>query len=435
MMLDTVIKVDNLSKKYILDHQQKKASGDGLRHVLDDQIKSVFSVFSRNSKEKKIFSNKEEFWALKDISFEVKRGEKVGIVGKNGAGKSTLLKILSRIMDPTQGRVTIVGRVASLLEVGTGFHPELTGRENIYLNGSILGMRKAEIDQKFDEIVDFSEVEKFLDTPVKKYSSGMTVRLAFSVAAHLESEILIVDEVLSVGDATFQKKCLGKMEDVGQQGRTIFFVSHNIPTVSRLCERVILLKNGQLQAQGPTDEMLALYLLSGGSQGFWVAPEQEKLLPLGLLQVKLMGSRSDEVRSVIHFDEEVKVEVSYQINQQLIEPWFIRIRISNASGQVIFSSWDTDTLTQKEVSPGQYRQTCTIPQKLMKPGSYTLSVGTFKLSGVQQRAEKYSDHPEIMAFDISDVGYPLNLGRDGTITPVLNWSQESIGASHENLDP
>jgi lipopolysaccharide transport system ATP-binding protein len=435
-MLDVVIKVDNLSKKYILDHQKKQSAGDGLRHILNDQINAVFSsLFSRNSKNKELFPSKEEFWALKNISFEVKRGEKVGIIGKNGAGKSTLLKILSRIMDPTEGRVTIVGRVASLLEVGTGFHPELTGRENIYLNGSILGMRKAEIDRKFDEIVAFSEVEKFLDTPVKKYSSGMTVRLAFSVAAHLESEILIVDEVLSVGDATFQKKCLGKMEDVGQQGRTIFFVSHNIPTVSRLCERVILLKSGQLQAQGATDEMLALYLLSGGSQGSWVAPEEEKSLPLGLLQVKLMGSRSDEARSVIHFDEEVRIEVSYQINEELIEPWFIRIRITNASGEVVFSSWDTDTLHQREMSIGQYRETCTVPSKLMKPGSYTLSVGAFKLSGVQKRVEKYADHPEIITFDISDIGYPLNSGRDGTITPLLNWTQEAIGATHENFDP
>ena len=204
--------------------------------------------------------NIEEFWALKEVDFEIKQGDRVGIIGRNGAGKSTLLKILSRITEPTAGRVKIAGRVASLLEVGTGFHPELTGRENIFLNGAILGMSRADIKKKFDEIVDFAEVEKFLDTPVKRYSSGMYVRLAFSVAAHLEPEILVVDEVLAVGDAQFQKKCLGKMEDIGREGRTVLFVSHNIAAIQKLCERAILLEKGEIRKKGGVDEVVSEYI-------------------------------------------------------------------------------------------------------------------------------------------------------------------------------
>ena len=245
-MSDTVIQVENLGKKYIIGHQQPDRSSRyvALRDVLAEGARSL------GQRLRQPFApvenpQREEFWALKDVSFEVKQGECVGIIGRNGAGKSTLLKILSRITEPTEGRVKIRGRVASLLEVGTGFHPELTGRENIYLNGAILGMIRSEIRRKFDEIVDFAEVEKFLDTPVKHYSSGMYVRLAFAVAAHLEPEILVVDEVLAVGDAAFQKKCLGKMGDVAEkEGRTVLFVSHNMVLVSSLCNRGLLLSNG-----------------------------------------------------------------------------------------------------------------------------------------------------------------------------------------------
>ena len=226
-MSDTVIRVENLSKKYILG-KQKQERYTALRDVLVDEAKSFGRQVLNPFGKKPPLPAIEEFWALKDVSFEIRQGDRIGIIGRNGAGKSTLLKILSRITEPTTGRVSIKGRVSSLLEVGTGFHPELTGRENIYLNGSILGMGKVEIKKKFDEIVAFAEIEKFLDTPVKRYSSGMYVRLAFAVAAHLEPEILIVDEVLAVGDAQFQKKCLGKMEEVGREGRTVLFVSHNM---------------------------------------------------------------------------------------------------------------------------------------------------------------------------------------------------------------
>jgi lipopolysaccharide transport system ATP-binding protein len=257
-MSDTVICVENLGKKYIIGHQ-KQERYTSLRDVITDKVKSFGQVFSRQDKRED--PTHEEFWALKDVSFEIKQGDRVGIIGRNGAGKSTLLKILSRITEPTEGRISINGRVATLLEVGTGFHPELTGRENVYLNGAILGMNRVEIKRKFDEIVAFAEVEKFLDTPVKRYSSGMYVRLAFAVAAHLEPEILIVDEVLAVGDAQFQKKCLGKMEDVSQQqGRTVFFVSHNMSAIQSLCNQIIYLKSGEIKSLGEVDENIRLYL-------------------------------------------------------------------------------------------------------------------------------------------------------------------------------
>jgi len=258
-MSEPVIRVENLSKKYILG-QQKQERYTALRDVLANTAKSL-SRRVMNPFEKKVpLPATEEFWALNDVSFEIKQGDRVGIIGRNGAGKSTLLKVLSRITEPTAGRISIKGRVASLLEVGTGFHPELTGRENIYLNGSILGMSKFEIKKKFDEIVDFAEVEKFLDTPVKRYSSGMYVRLAFAVAAYLEPEILIVDEVLAVGDAQFQKKCLGKMEDVGKEGRTVLFVSHNMAAVEKLCQKGIVLSHGEVQFIGSQTDSIAKYL-------------------------------------------------------------------------------------------------------------------------------------------------------------------------------
>jgi len=258
-MSNTVIRVENLGKRYSLGRKQEGERYTALRDVIANSAKG-FANSLRNSGARKRSSRTEDFWALKDVSFNIEQGDRVGIVGRNGAGKSTLLKVLSRITKPTTGRIKIVGRVASLLEVGTGFHPELTGRENIYLNGAILGMGRGEIKRKFDEIVSFSEVEKFLDTPVKRYSSGMYVRLAFSVAAHLEPEILIVDEVLAVGDAAFQKKCLGKMDDVSKEGRTVLFVSHQVAAIQNLCQKCIFLKSGQIFATGNTDSVLREYL-------------------------------------------------------------------------------------------------------------------------------------------------------------------------------
>ena len=259
-MSDPIISVENLGKKYLIDHLAQRQSYTALRDVIAEKAKRLIPFRGRAGRESNGRARTEEFWALQDVSFAVKQGEVVGIIGRNGAGKSTLLKILSRITEPTAGLVRIRGRVASLLEVGTGFHPELTGRENIYLNGAILGMKRAEIKSKFDEIVAFAEVEKFLDTPVKRYSSGMYVRLAFAVAAHLEPEILVVDEVLAVGDAAFQKKCLGKMSDVARGGRTVLFVSHNMAAVEALCPRSLHLAAGALVGDAGTNEIVEDYL-------------------------------------------------------------------------------------------------------------------------------------------------------------------------------
>lgn len=265
-MSDTVISVEGLSKRYLVGHQAARGERyETLRETVTRGVRRFGRTALDMARGRQIIQGDtvEEFWALKDLSFEIKRGEVVGVIGRNGAGKSTLLKILSRITEPTKGRVTIRGRVASLLEVGTGFHPELTGRENIYLNGAILGMTRREIKAKFDEIVDFAEVEKFLDTPVKRYSSGMYVRLAFAVAAHLEPEILVVDEVLSVGDAEFQRKCLGKMKDVSAgQGRTVLFVSHNMPSVQQLCTSGLMLSHGTALYRGSIDGTIAQYMSS-----------------------------------------------------------------------------------------------------------------------------------------------------------------------------
>jgi lipopolysaccharide transport system ATP-binding protein len=266
-MSETVIKVENLSKKYIIAHQDSRERYTALRDVMARGVKNlgkkIISPFTRHSSQDSLNATHEEFYALRDVSFEIKQGDRVGIIGRNGAGKSTLLKILSRITAPTNGRIEITGRVASLLEVGTGFHPELTGRENVFLNGAIMGMSRVEIKRKFDEIVAFAEIEQFLDTPVKRYSSGMYVRLAFAVAAHLESEILLIDEVLAVGDIQFQKKCLGKMEEVGKHGGTVLFVSHNLPSLKILCTNGILLEKGGVMFSGSindcTDKYISLY--------------------------------------------------------------------------------------------------------------------------------------------------------------------------------
>lgn len=260
MTSDIVIRAERLGKKYIIGHQTADRSTT-FRDVITQNVKNFVRGAKDMAQGKAIVAGDEleEFWALKDVNFEIKRGDVVGIIGRNGAGKSTLLKVLSRITEPTEGRVEIKGRVASLLEVGTGFHPELSGRENVYLNGAILGMTRAEINRKFDEIVDFSGVEKFLDTPVKRYSSGMYVRLAFAVAAHLEPEILVVDEVLAVGDAEFQKKCLGKMQDVAGQGRTVLFVSHNMGAVNNLCSVGVLMADGRSIYSGPAGSVIDKY--------------------------------------------------------------------------------------------------------------------------------------------------------------------------------
>ena len=308
-MSDTIITVENLSKRYLVGHQSSRRE----RYTaLRDVIAREAANFSRNAVDlvrgRQVVQGDEieEFWALRNISFEIKKGEIVGIIGRNGAGKSTLLKILSRITEPTEGRVILRGRIASLLEVGTGFHPELSGRENIFLNGAILGMTQREVRKKFDEIVAFSEVERFLDTPVKRYSSGMYVRLAFAVAAHLEPEILVVDEVLSVGDAEFQKKCLGKIEDVSRgQGRTVLFISHNLAAVADLCSRGIVLRSGSIVNDGPIADAISIYLSQGSGEAVYVAPNAQSSVPY----VKRVEVITSESNGIHQFGRSLEVRV------------------------------------------------------------------------------------------------------------------------------
>jgi len=306
------IKVENISKKYQLFHREKNEEAS----LLGSMASGLVNVL----KGKRNKSSHEDFWALKDISFEISQGDRVGVIGRNGAGKSTLLKVLSRVVKPTTGRIEFEGRMASLLEVGTGFHGDLSGRENIYLNGSIMGMTKREINARFDEIVDFSEVEKFLDTPVKKYSSGMYVRLAFAVAAHLNSDILIVDEVLAVGDASFQKKSLGKMETVSQEsGKTILFVSHNMGQISALCNKGILLNKGKIETEGNIQSIITRYFNSGESQA---QTQTEFACPndpsknLAITKITLLDKNKKNVRSFAH-DEEISIAVTVTKNSSL----------------------------------------------------------------------------------------------------------------------
>jgi lipopolysaccharide transport system ATP-binding protein len=293
-MSSPIIQVRDLGKSYNISYEGGKESYTALRDVVANKAKKIFS-FPKSFRNESLFkkANTEEFWALKDVSFDIQQGDRVGIIGRNGAGKSTLLKILSRITEPTKGEIRIKGRVASLLEVGTGFHPELTGRENIYLNGAILGMSRSEIKRKFDEIVDFAEVEKFLDTPVKRYSSGMYVRLAFAVAAHLEPEILVVDEVLAVGDAEFQKKCLGKMEDVSKnEGRTVLFVSHNMDALLNICTKAIVLKDGRIDFSGNTMESVVHYQKSHAEiRNSWKSNQTSSLPYFEEVNIELSGEQ------------------------------------------------------------------------------------------------------------------------------------------------
>jgi len=309
-MPPTAIKVENVSKRYIIGH--KTGKDDGLRHVIERTLTRPVRWAQRGFKRDPV--RREEFWALRDVSFEVAEGEVVGIIGRNGAGKSTLLKVLSRITEQTEGRIRLRGRLASLLEVGTGFHPELSGRENIYLNGAILGMGREEIKKKFDEIVDFAEVEKFLDTPVKRYSSGMYVRLAFAVAAHLEPEILVVDEVLAVGDMNFQRKCLGKMDDVAKEGRTVLFVSHNMSSVARLCTRAIMLRNGQLVENGEVDNVISTYLADGHRSAEIAADDRTDRLGNGRMRIThiQMVNAAGEVTTSPASGGDVKIQLFYR---------------------------------------------------------------------------------------------------------------------------
>jgi lipopolysaccharide transport system ATP-binding protein len=404
-MSQPIITVRNLSKQYFLGAAQH----DTLRDQISHGISQLFQ--SKNKKQKTKIDKEETFWALKDVSFDVHPGEVVGIIGRNGAGKSTLLKVLSQITEPTEGEVRIRGRVASLLEVGTGFHPELSGRENIFLNGAILGMSKAEIKRKFDEIVDFSGVEKFLDTPVKRYSSGMYVRLAFAVAAHLEPEILVVDEVLAVGDAQFQKKCLGKMQTIAaKDGRTILFVSHHMPSIQRLCGRAIALSNGSIELTGATDQVISSYLANASSVGSAAdlssLPQTRRrgngLAYFSRIELFTLDGRAvQEIRQGEPMSVRLHIEAKSTINPVLFGFSFI-----SADGTEIMGSTAYDGGMPDCLNTGVHIFNCTIQPMILCPGRYFIRAAIFR------RGELFDYIDEMIAFDV------LNVASDLSVTPA-----------------
>lgn len=417
----TVIKVDNLGKKYVLSHQQREPY-TALRDVMARKFKSagrsLLTPFTFH-RSPLTDSSHEDFWALKDVSFEIKQGESVGVIGRNGAGKSTLLKILSRITEPTTGRVGIKGRVASLLEVGTGFHPELTGRENIFLNGAIMGMAKAEIKRKFDEIVAFAEVEKFLDTPVKRYSSGMYVRLAFAVAAHLEPEILIVDEVLAVGDAQFQKKCLGKMGDVAKGGRTVLFVSHNMTAIQTLCSRAIYLNYGMVVYSGNTQIVINEYLSKGlniGTEKSW--PYIDNASGNDNIRIHAIRVIADNgEQSIFTIKTAIRLEFEYSLFLDNIL-FYVGVHVRTISGECAFVTASSPAVT----SSGRYKTACYIPGDLLNSGTYTLHVFY-----VRDGCNVLFEIEAPVFFEIHDVDRPEGawIGAiPGAVRPLLKWETD-----------
>ncbi len=421
-----VIRAQNVGKKYLISHQHRERY-EALRDVLAGALRG----FARRPDQRKAIHGQdaatEEFWALRNFDMEIRQGERVGIIGRNGAGKSTLLKVLSRITEPSSGRLSIRGRVASLLEVGTGFHPELTGRENIFLNGAILGMGKAEIRRKFDQIVEFSEVEKFLDTPVKRYSSGMYVRLAFSVAAHLEPEILVIDEVLAVGDAAFQKKCLGKMGDAGRDGRTVLFVSHNMSAVRQLCERGIVLDRGSKVFDGPVSDAIEHYQArvlgdaDGGSGNPVSFAKPAASVPAWLRSVELVGDDGVPTLSVEHAHGfSVLLDIAIEESSK---DYYSALIAHDTYGNNIFFSTDEDFEESPiaDVPPGHYRYRITIPGKLFKPGIYYLT----PMVGLRRKG-KIDRRDSALRLEVLDTmtrrGAKQLYRSTALVAPQLDWS-------------
>lgn len=402
-----MIKVENLSKRFIISHEERERY-TSLRDVIAKKSKKIFS------RSQSVRTTREEFWALKELNFEIKKGDRVGIIGRNGAGKSTLLKVLSRITEPTTGRVTIDGRVASLLEVGTGFHPELTGRENIFLNGAILGMSRAEIKTKFDEIVSFAEVEQFLDTPVKRYSSGMYVRLAFAVAAHLEPEILIVDEVLAVGDAQFQKKCLGKMEDVSKnEGRTVLFVSHNMGVVSQLCSTGILLNKGEMLFHGTSLRALTEYSLleKKSNEGYFNKHASEFVIS----EVKI---ENKEGLAYFSSEESVSVKIVVKCSSDL-DGLYLGVSVLDKWKRKVFT---TTNPVKKKNSTSVETFYLSFPPNLFLSGSFSVDVASFVPNG-----NTFSYLKDICLFEVEDYSSEMAIyGNNdvGVITVNCLWDHQ-----------
>lgn len=432
-MSEIAIRAEGLSKLYRLGHRERESA---LRNVLGEMVRAPWKLLKREEKE--------IFWALKDVDLEVKQGEVLGLIGRNGAGKSTLLKILSRITRPTHGWAEIYGRVGSLLEVGTGFHPELSGRDNVYLSGAILGMSKQEIRRKFDEIVAFAEIEKFIDTQVKHYSSGMYVRLAFAVAAHLEPEILFIDEVLAVGDMAFQKKCLGKMDDVAKKGRTILFVSHNVATVTRLCDRCILLQKGSVIKDGDTHEVMNDYLcteLKTTAFREWKENEApgDAVVRLRAVRVHSVESRVTEAFKI---DDPIGVDVVYDVLEdgEILWP---NVHLFNEEGTNIFVTIDTDPEWRRRRRPrGRYTSTAWIPGNFLAEGTFIVRAAITTFMPMLIRAEVF----DAVAFQVIDsidghtARFDYGGHLPGVVRPLLNWKtnyepNENSGHATSKTEP
>ena len=433
MKRETALAVEKLSKRYRIGSRQSQQ--DTLGGMVIDLARRPLSNF-RSLRSLTTFAKGEEegddiIWALRDVSFEIKSGETVGIIGSNGAGKSTLLKILSRITQPTRGTAMVSGRVSSLLEVGTGFHPDLTGRENVYLNGAILGMSRTEIERKFDDIVDFSDVSRFIDTPVKRYSSGMGLRLAFSVAAHLEPEILMVDEVLAVGDIRFQKKCLTKMGEVARTGRTVLYVAHNMPAISRLCERAILMGSGKVIHDGPAHDVISTYLNSGlGTSAVREWPDRARA-PGGeivrLCAVRVVDEEGD-LADAVDIRRPLRIDMEYEV----LKPGYIlmpHIHVSNDEGVCAFAAHDLDSGWRGEKRPpGRYISSVWIPGNMLAEGMLFVDANMITLDPFIFQYQSRS----AVAFLVTD-----NLEGDsargdwtghmpGVLRPMLRWTTRTI---------
>jgi lipopolysaccharide transport system ATP-binding protein len=415
-MTEISVKVEGVGKRYSI-------GGAVQRHTTmrDALVTAAKRPIERIRHPGAATHHSEEIWALRDVSFEVHEGEVLGLIGGNGAGKSTLLKLLSRITEPTEGVIELRGRVGSLLEVGTGFHPELTGRENIFLNGAILGMTRAEIDRRFDDIVEFAEINRFLDTPVKRYSSGMYVRLAFAVAAHLEPEVLVIDEVLAVGDAAFQRKCLGRMEDVAESGRTVLFVSHNMQAVRSLCTRVVQLEEGRVVDSGSPFAVVDRYLrLQSGADGAlsWEGDERPGDDAARLAAVRILGTDLQPTPVVIS-SQPFRVQMDVDL-ERVIDGLTIGFDLTLADGTVVFRSYQTDGSPQSwpDLRPGRNRLECEIAANLLNTGRYTVN------PRISIDRVRWIVHGGSVSFEVHrDPGDSLNalVDKPGAIAPVLMW--------------
>lgn len=416
----SAISVDGLSKRYRIG-ELRSAYG-----TLRDSLVAA----ARRAARLEHAPHYEEIWALKDVCFEVPEGEVLGVVGRNGAGKSTLLKILTRITTPTEGRAVIRGRVGSLLEVGTGFHPELTGRENVFLNGSVLGMKRREIQRKFPEIVEFAGVERFVDTPVKRYSSGMSVRLAFAVAAHLEPEILLVDEVLAVGDAEFQRRCLGRMQDLSDSGRTVLFVSHNLQAIAQLCDRALWLERGRVVADGSSPEVVARYLQAGlGTGSSWEWPDLASAPGDELVRLRSVRVVQDGVEAAaVDVRRPVGIEIGFTVLHGGGVPIFPKIKLVDQRGDVAFNAMDTSARWHEPAAAGDYLSTAWIPGNLLNEGLITVQVAICSLGTL--KLHPHAGVREAVSFHVRDPGEGDSArGRfagqwKGVVRPLLQWTTE-----------